>query len=266
MAYMGPLDPVNGRLFYGHGVFADGGRLLLSTESDPQGEGAVGVRDGKTLKYLGDFPTYGARPHDCQLVDGGRVLLVTNGGGTADSGQTPCMTYIDVKTRKLLHTHAMPGRAHNTGHLAAVSDRTAMVVSAPRLGLGVEHEGAVSWCTASAQNLQPMLPPADLSPALLGEALSVLVVPGKDLAVVTHPTPGWVTFWKLSTRAFQASLRIPRVRGVALAQDGQSLWISHGAGAALGRVNLNTLSVETELVVAQSMLTGSHLLNWPVNS
>lgn len=118
------IEPVKQRHFYGHGVLAKQGTLLLSTESDAQGTGAIGVRDAKTLTYLGDFPSYGARPHDCHLVDDGRVLVVSNGGGTADAGPAPCVAYIDVQSQRLLHLHPMPGLDYNTGHLA---DRKSVV-------------------------------------------------------------------------------------------------------------------------------------------
>lgn len=261
MAYLGPVAPADGRFFYGHGVFAQGGELLLSTEADAQGNGYMGVRDGKTFRYQGDFPTFGVRPHDCHLTDGGRVLVVTNGGGEAGSGQTPCVAYIDVASRQLLHKHDMPGQAHNTGHLVAVDAATAWVVSAPRLGLDVDHTGAVSVCRATAPLLTLLAAPADLSPGLLGEALSICVVPHKDLVAVTHPTPGWLTFWRLTSPAFVKAVRLPRARGVALTADGAGLWVSHGAGAALSRISLDTLVPDEAPTVAQSMLAGSHLLN-----
>lgn len=74
------IEPVKQRIFYGHGVLAKQGALLLTTESDAYGTGTIGIRDTQTLAYLGDFPSYGARPHDCHLIDDGQVLVVSNGG------------------------------------------------------------------------------------------------------------------------------------------------------------------------------------------
>jgi hypothetical protein len=175
------IEPVAKRNFYGHGVLANQGALLLSTESGLQGPGAIGVRDAKTLKYLGEFPSFGARPHDLHLVDGGRVLVVSNGGGNVDTGPAPSVVYIDVESQRLLHRHVMPGSAYNTGHLAPIDQASAIVVSAPRWGLGPNYHGAVSYCETSNTLLQVMSPPSDLISGLLGEALSVLVLSEPNL-------------------------------------------------------------------------------------
>jgi hypothetical protein len=258
------IAPVKQRRFYGHGVLAKQGTLLLSTESDAQGTGAIGVRDAKTLSYLGDFPSYGARPHDCHLVDDGRVLVVSNGGGTADAGPAPCVAYIDVQSQRLLHLHQMPGLDYNTGHLAPIDNNSTMVVSAPRLGLGTEMEGAVSYCDSREKWLRVMPAPAQMSPKLLGEALSVIVLAERDLVVVTHPTPGWLTFWSLQNKSFQSSLHLERVRGVALTTDRQGLWLAYGAGGMVGRMELDTLALTPAAQISQSQISGSHLLNWPL--
>jgi len=75
------IAPNEGRWFYGHGAFSNDGKLLYSTETiNSEERGVIGVRDGVTFEYLGEFPTFGENPHDCHLIEDGRVLLVTNGG------------------------------------------------------------------------------------------------------------------------------------------------------------------------------------------
>lgn len=264
LQFVQPIEPVNQRHFYGHGVLADAGKLLLTTESDAQGQGYIGVRDAKTLRYLGDFPSYGARPHDCHLLDGGRVLAVTNGGAAAHDTPAPCVAYIDVATRRLLDRHEMPGQDFNTGHMAPISADSAIVVSAPRLGFGVDREGAVSWCNRKAPTLQVANAPANQSPKLLGEALSVWILKERGLAVVTHPTPGLLTFWRLDDHTFWRALRVDNVRGVAPASDGQTLWLSHGQEGSLSLLDPTADTPTLQPVLKHALLAGSHLLNYPM--
>ncbi|KRD48257.1 hypothetical protein ASE52_12845 [Acidovorax sp. Root275] len=258
------IPPFDQRQFYGHGVLAGAGELLLSTESDPQGQGFIGMRDTNTLRYLGDFPSFGARPHDCHLVDNGRVLAVTNGGAKAGESPAPCISYIDVETHQLLDRHDMPGSAFNTGHMVPVSGSTALIASAPRLGLGVDHEGAVSWCHRSEATLRGMPYPQDRLPRLLGEALSIALLPHERLAVVTHPTPGVLTFWRLDDQSLWHSMPVDNVRGVALAGDGHSLWLSHGAQGSLSILRMDGREPSVQPVLRQAPMAGSHLLNYPV--
>ncbi|MEM7469242.1 MAG: DUF1513 domain-containing protein, partial [Pseudomonadota bacterium] len=82
-AVIRPIATLKDRRFYGHGAYSPDGSLLYATEtimSSPDLKGIVSVRDAKTLEYLGEFPSFGAQPHDCQLIDDGKVMAVTNGG------------------------------------------------------------------------------------------------------------------------------------------------------------------------------------------
>mgnify|MGYP000995958412 CR=1 FL=1 len=260
MRWVRPIEPVAGRRFYGHGACSPDARLLFSTETDSQGQGAIGVREAASLQYLGDFPTYGANPHDCVLIEDGKVLLITNGGGTASSGDTPCLTYVDVASQRLLQRVPMPDARFNTGHVAALPGRQALVVSAPRLGLDATHLGAVSRHIGQ-NTLQVLNAPADVAGGMTGEALSVLALPQQDLFVVTHPTPGWVTAWRLGSGAHVRTLQLPHARGLALSADRSFLWITHGAGAAMDGFDLPTLQPRPGTAMARTVLAGSHLFN-----
>jgi hypothetical protein len=260
MRWQSVIAPVKNRRFYGHGVCSPNGEFLYSTETDAQGAGSIGVREAASLKYVGDFPSFGANPHDCVLIEGGQVMVVTNGGGIPGSKDTPCVTYVDVRTRKLLDKSDMPDVRFNTGHLFALPGRESVVVSAPRLGLGVEHPGAISR-QKRGQLLDVFRTPEEVTRGLLGEALSVLALPERNLLVVTHPTPGWVTFWRLGSGEYIKSLALPHARGLVPSLDTQTLWISYSAAASLQALSLNTLEVLPQLAMENTVLAGSHLFN-----
>lgn len=70
------------RHFSGHGLFVQGGDLLLATENDEvRHEGVIGVYDARdSYKRIGAFPTFGIGPHDLALLPDGKTLVVANGG------------------------------------------------------------------------------------------------------------------------------------------------------------------------------------------
>src|SRR5262245_7412547 len=76
------IDSVAKRHFSGHGVFAQGGDLLLTTENDEdKHQGVIGVYDAKAgYKRIGEVPTLGIGPHDLALMPDGETLIVANGG------------------------------------------------------------------------------------------------------------------------------------------------------------------------------------------
>ena len=260
MRWLSTIAPVNNRQFYGHGACSPDGEFLYSTETDAQGVGAIGMREAASLRYVGDFPSFGANPHDCVLIENGQVMAVTNGGGVGDSRDTPCVSYVDVRTRKLLDKSEMPDARFNTGHLFTLPGRESVVVSAPRLGLGVAHPGAISR-QKPGQPLAVFKTPEAVTQGLLGEALSVLALPSRDLLIVTHPTPGLVTFWRLGNGAHIKSLALAHARGIVQGLDAQTLWISYGAAASLQALSLSKLELLPNGAMDNTLLAGSHLFN-----
>lgn len=255
------IAPVENRHFYGHGVYTADGAVLLSTEANVDSyEGAIGMRDSSTMQYLGAFPSYGQSPHECKLIDDGKTLVVTNGGGQLD-GARPSVTYIDVATQRLLDTVHLESSQLNAGHLAVAADGALVVVSAPRQGLEKAGLGGVSM-GRPAPVLDRAAPPQAVAARLHGEALSVAILDSRDLVAVTHPDGDLVTFWSLSQRRLIKTLSLHRPRGVALDSTQQAFIISCGEQAGLVRVPVDTLEAERNALVEQSYMTGSHIYNW----
>ena len=76
------IASVEGRHFYGHGVFSPDGALLYATENDfDNAAGMIGVYDATdSFRRVGEFPTYGIGPHEFLLMPDGRTLAIANGG------------------------------------------------------------------------------------------------------------------------------------------------------------------------------------------
>lgn len=254
--------PAEGRWFYGHGAFSADGRLLYSTETVRDEErGVIGIRDAASLEYLGEFPTYGENPHDCELIEGGTVLVVTNGGGPANSGKQPCVSYVEVSSRRLLEKVELSDPRFNAGHLAVFGKGSLIVVSAPRKGLSDNDLGAVS-IRRDREALCTMTEPGDVTARMAGEALSVQVHQPTQSAAVTHPLGTMVTFWSLRDARLERALDLPRARGLALTLDGERFLVSYGTSAELRFIDPVRMQLDGAPGVSRSFLSGSHLFNW----
>jgi len=256
------IPPTEGRRFYGHGAFSADGRLLYTTETvNSEERGVIGVRDAATLQYLGEFPTFGENPHDCHLIEDGKVLLVTNGGGAVDTPMRPCVTWVEVASQRLLDKQELASERFNTGHLCLSPSEGLIVVSAPRKGLTEKDLGAVSIRRGEA-SLRTMGEPADIASRMLGEALSVAIHEPTGIAAVTHPGGTMVTFWSMRTLTFVKTMELPFARGVTLTRDGQRFVVSYGLSADVIQIAPDSLALDRNSNLSQSYLSGSHVFNW----
>jgi uncharacterized protein len=248
-----PIPKHGEQLFYGHGAFTADGKLLLSTERDEKAQrGLIGIRDSKSLAYLGEFPSFGDSPHDCHLIEGGKTLVVANGDGS--------VAYIDLKSQKLLEKLTIPNLRFNAGHLQPLPQRKVIAVSAPAKGLGEQDLGGVSVRLSKA-SWASLNQPMDVVSKMVGEALSVSVSLKHGVFGVTHPSANLVTFWSLDQANSLGSLSMIRPRGIEVSVDGSKFLLSYGQHAALAVVDASTLRL-IEQAKETAYFSGSHIVNW----
>jgi uncharacterized protein len=249
------------RAFYGHGAFSRDGAVLFATENHLETRnGLIVVRDAKTFQELGEFPTYGQSPHDCHLIDDGKTLAITNGGGLVDTDALPSVTFVDAESRKLLEKLTFDTPRINAGHLAISARRDVIAISAPRDGLPRESQGGVTIRTGAGP-FETMAKPQEVVQRMVGESLSVCVDDGRRVVGVTNPDGNIVTFWDLDGKRLVRHLDLPTPRGIARTLDGRSLVLSYGQGT-LALFDPETLTPRPQPVVATSTLAGSHIFNW----
>ena len=251
----------DGHYFYGHGAYSAEGSLLFSTETElKQLNGVIAVRDSKSLDYLEAFPSYGKEPHECKLIDDGQTLVVTNGGGLM-KGEPPSVTYIEVKTQQLLERVELTNHKLNAGHIAISDKGDIVVVSAPRLGLEKQGVGGIS-IRADGIELESMGNPAAVTNRMRGEALSVVIHDEANIAAVTHPDGGMVTFWSIKEKQLLKVVNLPHPRGVTMVADETAFLISYGRDASLVSVLVEGLLLQEDQTMHSSYITGSHIYNW----
>jgi hypothetical protein len=80
------LTPPEGRQFNGHGVFAEGGALLCTSEqASDTSDGVIGLWDTVAdYRRIGEISSGGIGPHDLRLMPDGQTLVVANGGIATD--------------------------------------------------------------------------------------------------------------------------------------------------------------------------------------
>jgi hypothetical protein len=256
-----PIASPAGREFYGHGAFSPDGALLYSTETvvDDGYRGVTVVRDGRTLAELGEFPTFGAAPHDCVLRDEGRTLVFTNGGSLEPGGSAPCVTYVDARSETLLERIEFDTEALNAGHLALSARGDLAVVSAMRDYMPREALGAASLRPKGGA-FRTLREPRATTERMIGETLSIAIHADTRRFGATNPMGNLVTFWGLDDGVLARELALSNPRGIAVTLDGAQYVISYGRGARLVRVHPTTLSPVPGSRVDSARMGGSHIV------
>lgn len=138
---LGETEPVlfaapEGRHFYGHGVYAAEGRLLLATENDYDGgRGVVGIYDvGADYQRIGEYDSNGVGPHEVVMLPDGRTVAIANGGlethplaGDAVlnlATMSPSLVFLDSVSGDVLAEHKLDPSLHQLSirHLAVGAD------------------------------------------------------------------------------------------------------------------------------------------------
>ena len=255
------LTAVKGAQFYGHGAFSPDGKTLYATESMIQDgyRGLISVRDGTTFELKGEFPTFGAAPHDCQLIENGKVMAITNGGGKLD-GAKPCVTYVDVEKRELIEKLEFESEKLNAGHLLIGKKGDLAVASARREGLLEDALGALS-VRPKGGKFKTLTSPEDTWKKMVGETLSLAFNEETRVVGATNPYGNVVTFWNLDTGELTKEYaKAKQPRGIALTLDNAYFVLSYGKeDVAVGFFDAKTLEPVPGSKFTTAPISGSHL-------
>lgn len=254
---LGTLTARAGRHYYGHGVYSRDGDQLFVVETElATGKGLLSVRDTAHYREVDSFPTYGERPHDCVPIDDGRVLVITNGGGDLGTPSAPCVSYVDVASRRLLEKVCFSDPKINAGHIGVGADGSLAVVSAPRDGLPAETSPGGINLRAGKRKPERMRGPDKVMAKVIGESLSVVVHDG--IVGVTNPFGGIVTFWSLATKKLVAYYECESPRGIEVSRDKTAFVVAFGKHASVVLLDVKTYR-PLDRTFGSARLAGSHI-------
>lgn len=253
------IETVPSRQFYGHGAWTPDGGTLFATETevgDNSYHGVVAIRDGDSLELKGEFLTYGVAPHDCILVDDGRTLVVTNGGGQLDrDDELPSITYVDVASQSLKQELKFPTKRINAGHIDITSRGELVCVSAPRDGLDESSPGSISFYRPGGEVRTVIDHP--VRPSMKAETLSVAIHEPSMVVGATNPAGNLVTFWDFETGKLVHKLEeFGTPRGISLSLDNRYFVLTFEVSMAL--IDAETLKVVETFESEPTYISGSH--------
>jgi len=248
--------------FSGHSVFNKAGDILYCTETYLNNrKGIIAIRDGNSFEVLGEFPTYGENPHECQLTNDATTLVVTNAGSGSAGNSQPSVTYIDVQSHKLIERITLTNRQLSAGHAGIAKDGSLIVASAPVKGPETTHTGGVSIRSGNRPILS-MTQPEVVINQMSGDALSVAIDNKHNIAAVTHPDGNMVTFWSVDKRELLKAMSVPEPGGVTLSLDEKYFIISYGINTSMILVSTKDLSASTDSITQPTYISGDHIYNW----
>lgn len=261
-----PIAAGERRAFYGHGVFSPDSRYIYGVEIDTDThEGLLVIREASTARPLAEMKTYGKNPHECLLLSDGATLAITNGGGPlgdTSADAAPCVTFVDLESRKLIERVPLSDPRINAGHVAVGDDGAIAVVSAPREGLReTEDDGGFSLGRRGA-GLPLDKRPAPRAGAYVGESLSVAIHEPTGTALATHPWGGALSLWRVGDGELLASFDLESPRGVAVTLDGRYFVVSHGKDGAVSLLDPSARAFVAGSTRNIGRFTGSHVYTW----
>ncbi|MEZ4374689.1 MAG: DUF1513 domain-containing protein [Polyangiaceae bacterium] len=262
---LGTLAPLSaGHHFYGHGAFSPDASLLFAVETNlATRAGVISVRDPQAgFKVMGEFPSFGQKPHDCVLLREEGLLVVTNGGGPHGSDELANVSFIEVASGKLVEQLKVTDERRNAGHVVLDGKRNLAMVSAPRDGLPPTETGGVTLRASGREQWTHVAEPADVCAGMLGESLSVCIDVATNTAWVTNPSGNLLTRWRIDDAQLLLTKELASARGVCLSVDQSVLCVSHAAGAQLELLAPDSGAALAAQPLALRVFGGSHLYAW----
>ncbi len=240
------IPAVEGRHFYGHGVFSGDGNRLYTTENHLETtNGVIGVWDTASYTRIGEFSTHGIGPHDVMLSPDGQTLIVANGGIEThpDSGRSklnipmmePNLAYLghDGTIQEIV---TLPHTLHKNSirHLAQRAD--GLVAFAMQWeGAGTEHPPLLGL---HERGRAPRLLSAPHQPEMKGYAGSIAFSGTGAQVAITSPRGNVAHVFDVATGTLTHRVEATDICGLGKVRDGFAFTTGRGVvGQSKGQRN-----------------------------
>ncbi len=237
------IPSIEGRHFFGHGVFSPDGKLLYATENDFDNvRGVIGIYDvSGGYTRVGEFDTYGVGPHEILLMPDGMTFAIANGGiethpdyGRAELNietMEPSLVFVDRRDGSQIGKLALSAELHQ------LSIRHMAVDARNRVWFGCQFRGdegspqLVGYATLDG-DIRLIELPDDALRNLRNYVGSVARSASGDMIAVSSPEGDTILAIDAATArpVFTAPLR----DGCGIAPDGAGFLVSSGQGDVEG--------------------------------
>lgn len=237
------IPSIEGRHFFGHGVFSPDGKLLYATENDfDSSRGVIGIYDvSGGYERIGEFDTYGVGPHEILLMPDGVTFAIANGGiethpdyGRAELNidtMEPSLVFVDRRDGKLIGKLALSAELHQ------LSIRHMAVDARNRVWFGCQFRGdegspqLVGYATLDG-DIRLIELPDDALRNLRNYVGSVARSAAGDMIAVSSPEGD--TILAIEAATARAVFTAPLRDGCGIAPDGAGFLASTGQGDVEG--------------------------------
>ena len=256
-----------GRHFFGHGVFSPDGLRLFTTENDYDTQtGKVVVRDAQSLQVINEFDSGGIGPHQLAWLNNGQTLVVANGGIATHpdtprkklnlTTMAPNLTYLDSVSGTILQQFSPPHHQLSIRHLAVNQDNKVVIgmqfqgelSDINPLVFTQQGSGPITACTSSVDVWQKMNQ----------YTASVSIDLAANIAAVSCPRGGFVSFWDLNQDRLIDEFSIRDCAGICVTKNGFVLSNGKGAIQQVAPFSSSALSH----FEASGHKWDNHMVNW----
>ncbi|HJT11185.1 MAG TPA: DUF1513 domain-containing protein [Dongiaceae bacterium] len=235
------IPAASSRHFSGHGLFVQGGDVLLATENDElRHEGVIGVYDAcANYKRVGEFPTFGIGPHDLALLSDGRTLVIANGGIDKRHDDTGGRKLVDIRSDLVYldwPSERLLERAVLEPQLARLSIRHLALTEAGDVAAALQDSADVpdldfplGFLHRAGSAPRWLAPPDGGWARLRGYCGAAAVDRGSGLIAMSAPRGNCVGLWDESGAALEA-LAIHDGCGLSATGTAGEILVSSGSG------------------------------------
>ena len=264
------INSIDGRHFYGHGVYSPDGLWLYAAENEYEsGRGVIGVYDvSDSYRLVETLPTHGIGPHEIVLLGDGKTMVVANGGILTHpeserqklnlSEMDSSLAYIEIDSGKLLSTHRLAPELQlmSIRHLdVGLEDNIVLVMQyqGPR-----RHLLPLVGFQKGSSAIELLSAPQKVGYRMKNYCGSVAFDKSGKFAAVSSPRGGIITFWSVSEKRFLSYLEVKDGCGVAAENTPECFRITNGLGQIIRHSPLNQ---KTEILTsAANTRWDNHLL------
>ena len=239
------IKSIEGRHFYGHGVFSPNGQILYVTENEyDSGNGLIGMYDtNDNYRLIDTISAHGIGPHAIEILSDGMTLVVANGGILThpDTGRVKLnlseldssLTYIEVPSGKLLFQKRLDEK------LKLMSIRHLAVGPGGNISLAMQYQGPrnhllpLVGIQQGSGPIQLLTAPEKIAYKMRNYCGSISFNAKGNLIGVSSPRGGIITFWSFPEKRFFSYLEVLDGCGIAAEDNTDNFLITNGLGEFL---------------------------------